>query len=297
MSICAIIISYHPDNEIIENVKALFNQVDEVIIVDNGSGFSTSILLDSIVKQHPKVSVIYLPENLGIATALNIGAKKAKANGYEWIITFDQDSQATPCMIETMLQAYDKYPQKEKVSSLSPRYKDKETGVIRSSQLIAPLLETLPYAEALEAMTSGNLLKLSVFDSVGFFNEALFIDCVDYEYCLRCISQGYKILEVNNAVLMHSVGFPVQHQLLWRIVTANNHSAIRRYYFARNSVYIYKRFAFKKPLLIKKNACDLVKMIIIVMLFEADRKKKLTAIFRGLIDGLFGRMGKCNASL
>ena len=107
----------------------------------------------------------------------------------------------------------------------------------------------------------------------------------------------YKILEVNNAVLMHSVGFPVQHQLLWRIVTANNHSAIRRYYFARNSVYIYKRFAFKKPLLIKKNACDLVKMIIIVMLFEADRKKKLTAIFRGLIDGLFGRMGKCNASL
>ena len=51
----------------------------------------------------------------------------------------------------------------------------------------------------------------------------------------------------------------------------------------------------EQPLLIKKNACDLVKMMIIVMLFEADRKKKLTAIFRGLIDGLFGRMGKCNA--
>ena len=35
-----------------------------------------------------------------------------------------------PRMIETMLQAYDAYPKKEKVASLSPQYKDKNTGQI-----------------------------------------------------------------------------------------------------------------------------------------------------------------------
>ena len=64
MSCCAIIVSYHPDNEIIENIDALINQVDEIVIVDNGSGPDTKQLLDNIVKQHSKISVIYLPDNL-----------------------------------------------------------------------------------------------------------------------------------------------------------------------------------------------------------------------------------------
>lgn len=295
-SCCAIIVTFYPSKDIAENVAALHDQVDTIIIVDNASGDSYQELWQQLTKQF-NVSIIYNSENIGIAAALNLGLKKAKADGYQWIVTFDQDSQATPNMIDTMLQAYEIYPQNEKVVSLSPRYKDKNTGVIRGNQVLSSLTEIHPYLEAQTVMTSGNLLKLSVLDSVGYFNEALFIDCVDYEYCLRCINQGYKILEIKDAVLLHNVGFPVQHKLLWRTLTANNHSALRRYYYARNAVYIYKKFAFKQPIWVIKNCCVLMKMIVVVTFFEVNRKKKLKAIFRGFVDGLFDRMGKCSASI
>ena len=291
MSICAVVVSYHPAAELIENMAALLEQVDEVVIVDNGSGEDAKELLERL-GGHPKVNVIYNRENLGIAAALNIGVRHAKAAGHQWVATFDQDSKVTPDMIETMLQVYDTYPQKEKVASLSPRYENQSTGQISTSRS-KPLREDgLPYAEVLVVMTSGNLLKLSVFDMVGYFNEALFIDHVDTEFCLRCAAYGYKILEVNDAILLHCIGFPAQHRILWKVKTTTNHSSLRRYYVARNSIYIYKRFILDFPAWVAHDAVKFIKLIIMLMLFEKDRGQKMAAIFKGIVHGLSGRMGK-----
>lgn len=114
MSICAVVISYYPAEQIIENVVTLLDQVDEVVIVDNGSDPATKELLGRL-GHYPKVSVIYNHENIGIAAALNIGVKQAKKSEYKWIATFDQDSKVTPGMISTMLQVYEAYPEQGKV--------------------------------------------------------------------------------------------------------------------------------------------------------------------------------------
>lgn len=294
MSICAVIVSYHPAAEIIGNVAALLNQVDEVVIVDNGSGADTKELLDKL-GSYPKVSVIHNQENLGIAAALNIGVRHAKAAGHQWVATFDQDSKVTPGMIMTMLQVYDTYPEKEKVAGLSPRYQNQSTGLVSSSKLNNSSSGVLPYAEVLVVMTSGNLLKLNIFDKVGYFNESLFIDHVDSEFCLRCATQGYKILEVNNAILLHGIGIPVQHRILWKVKSTTNHSSLRRYYIARNGIYLYKKFAFTYPVWVVHNVFNLLKIMIMV-LFETNRRQKLVAIMRGVIHGLSGRMGKFSGS-
>jgi len=180
---------------------------------------------------------------------------------------------------------------------LSPKYKDKNTGRIFGSLLTSSRHDELSYAESQQVITSGNLVKLSVFDTVGYFNEALFIDYVDYEYCLRCITQEYKIIEVKSAVLIHSLGSSTQHKLLWKRPLAFHHSPLRRYYIARNAIYTYKRFFFKHPVWIIKNAYGLAKNVILIMLFENDRKKKLNATFKGVIDGVLGQMGKCRSPI
>lgn len=291
MSDCAVVVSYYPVAAIIENVSALLDQVDEVVIVDNGSGTATQELLEGL-SCFPKVSVIYNEENLGIAAALNAGVKHAKAAGHQWVATFDQDSKVTPGMIMTMLKAYDAYPEKERVASLSPRYRDKTTGSNWGSRLKSPRCKALPYAESLVVMTSGNLVKLSIFDVVGYFNEALFIDQVDHEFCLRCATHGYKILEVNDAILEHGLGSPTQHKVFWIKLSASNHSALRRYYIARNGIYVYKKFLFSYPAWVAKDAYAVFKEIIVLMLFERDRRQKLVAICRGVFHGVFGRLGK-----
>lgn len=291
VSICAVIVIYHPSAEIIENVAALLDQVNEVVLVDNGSGAEAKALLERL-GGHPKVIVIYNRENLGIAAALNIGVRHAKAAGYTWVATCDQDSKVTPGMIKTMLQVYDTYPQKEKVASLSPRYQDQSTMQILTSRSKSSRDEGLRYAEVLVVMTSGNLIKLAVFDAVGYFNESFFIDHVDSEFCLRCASLGYKILEVNDAILLHSPGAPVQHRLLGKPRSTSNHSIVRRYYNARNGIYVYKKFAFTHPVWVAHDAYQFLKAMIMLVLFETDRMKKLAAIFKGVIHGVSGKMGK-----
>lgn len=293
MSVCAVVVSYRPAVEIISNVIALLDQVDEVVIVDNGSGADTKVLLGRL-SDYSKVSVIYNQENLGIAAALNIGVSHAKAAGHQWVATFDQDSKVTPGMIKTMLQAYDTYPQKEKIAGLSPRYQNQATGQIATSRSNSSSGDALPYAEVLVVMTSGNLLKLSVFDAIGNFNEALFIDHVDTEFCLRCAAQGYKILEVQDAILLHCIGFPAQHRIFGKLKTTTNHSSLRRYYIARNSIYVYKKFALTYPAWVMHDATKLLKLMIMLVLFETERGQKLAAIFRGFFHGLSGRMGKCS---
>ena len=290
MSICAVIVSYHPAAEIIENISALLDQVDEVVIVDNGSGAATKELLGGL-SCYPKLSLIYNEENRGIAAALNTGVKYAKAAGHQWVATFDQDSRVTPDLIMLMLQAYDTYPEKEMVASLSPRHQDKVTGRI-SSRLKSPRYKTLPYAESQMVITSGNLVKLTVFDVVGYFNEALFIDHVDTEFCLRCATHGYKILQVNDAILEHCLGSPTQRRFLWKEQIIRDYSALRRYYIARNGIYIYKKFAFVYPGWVAKNVYVSLKGMIKVMLFEGHRKQKLAATCRGLFHGFSGRLGK-----
>ncbi len=291
MSVCAVVVSYHAGAELIENVVALLEQVNDVVIVDNGSGGEAKALPERL-GGYPRVSVIYNRENLGIAAALNIGVRHAKAAGHQWVATFDQDSKVTSGMIKTMLHAYDMYPEKEKVASLAPRYQNQSTGQIAANRSKYSGGDALRYAEVLVVMTSGNLIKTSVFDVVGNFNEALFIDHVDSEFCLRCATRGYKILEVNDAILLHHTGAPVQHRFLGKLRSTSNHSILRRYYMARNGIYVYKKFAFTYPLWVANDAYRFLKAMIMLTLFETDKRQKLAAIIRGVMHGLSGRMGK-----
>lgn len=291
MSVCAVIVTYHPAAEIINNVIALLDQVDEVVIVDNGSGTEAKVLLGELSRHHT-VSVIYNEQNLGIAAALNIGVRHAQAARHQWVATFDQDSKATSGMIKAMMEAYNAFPEKAIVAGLSPRYQNQSTGQIATSRLKHADPNTLPYAEVLVVMTSGNLVKTGVFETVGYFNEALFIDHVDTEFCLRCAKSGYKTLEVKDAILLHCIGFPVQHRIFGKLKTTTNHSSLRRYYIARNSIYVYRKFVFAYPAWVIQDATKLIKLMIMLMLFETQRRQKLAAMFRGFIDGALGKMGK-----
>lgn len=296
MNICAVVVTYHPDMELVENIRLLIEQVEEIIIVDNGSADDALSMLGEM-ERLSKVTVVYNPENVGIAAALNIGVRMAKSRDYQWVITFDQDSRVTPGMISSMFDAYESYPQKEKIAGLSPRYRNRQSGQLIGSPLISSANEELPFAEARSVLTSGNMIKLNIFEDVGYFNEGLFIDYVDTEFCLRCISRGYKILEARNAILLHNIGFPIRHRLLWREVRASHHSALRRYYIARNAIYTSKEFIVKRPMWAINNMGVLLKVAILVSFYEANRKEKLTAIFMGILDGLLGRMGKCTRSI
>ena len=69
----------------------------------------------------------------------------------------------------------------------------------------------------------------------------MFIDGVDFEFCYRMKKSGMNILRVNDVVLSHEIGnITVRHFLGFRVIV-KNHSPFRKYYIAKNIIYMARK--------------------------------------------------------
>lgn len=284
-SVCAVVVAYHPDPDVLENLSKLRPQVQSLVVVDNSSS-AASVNLLRAASSRTGFELIENGENLGIAAALNTGVRWAEANSFQWVILFDQDSAVTEGFMDTMLHAFESSPRGERLGILVPRYIDKRSGTD-----LPPISVRTGGLEA--AMTSGTLMRVSSFHRHGPFEEGLFIDAVDYEYSLRLRSQGCFIEECNQALLLHSPGAPKVHKLggMYLFQTAN-YSPARRYYQERNKVWVARRYWKRFPLFCFKlfffSSKDYVKCI----LAENRKWDKFCYASRGIADGFRDRMGR-----
>ncbi|MFC6645752.1 glycosyltransferase family 2 protein [Granulicella cerasi] len=284
--VCAVVVSYHPDDAVLQNLALLRQQVETIVVVDNGSTAEEVAMLRE--RAPGNFHLIENTQNLGIATALNQGVRYAQAQKAQWVFLFDQDSSVTEGFVEQMLCFAQETPFAQKLAITVPRYFDSRYG-----HVLTPPGESDGTLDA--ATTSGSLTPMWVFEQAGLFADELFIDGVDYEYSLRVRERGWVIAECMNAVLMHSPGTPTYHSFLGRKVQAANYSPIRRYYQERNKIWVTRRY-WKRflPFMLGQfaiSAKDLLKMA----LFEPDRGKKIRFFFRGVGHGLRGKTGAYNA--
>jgi rhamnosyltransferase len=282
-TVCAVIITYNPSLEVLSNIAALRSEVDFIVVVDNGSLKKSLDMLRS-GRSELDFELIENGRNLGIATALNLGVCEVKSKAYSWAALFDQDSMVEPGFIHAMLKAHEDSPDPSRVGIVCPVYLDRETDI--------PL--PLPRSrkdEIMAAPTSGSLIPASMFDKVGCFSEALFIDYVDIEFCLRSRRAGYSILQSPHAILHHSMGRITRHRWFGCWFMSTNHSAARRYYITRNRLWVLRKFLGDWRWSSKEVRSTIVETIKIALV-EQDRLAKMKSIMLGFADALGGRMGK-----
>lgn len=282
-SVCAVIVTYKPRPTVIENIGAIAPQVGQVVVVDNGfSGGETEQHLQEL-ETRLGCKVIRNHQNLGIAVALNLGVKYAIEAGSNWVCTFDQDSRVRDGFILKMLEAYQQAPQPERVAVLAPSCVDHESGVNLR-------MKRAGNGEILFAMTSGSMMPTSAFQKLGFFDESLYIDAVDIEFCLRARRKGMVILQ-SPAVLLHSLGQTTYYHFLGLRFGVTNHSAGRRYYMTRNRLRLLSRYAADWPWVwqqVRELVLDTVKIVLV----EDNKWNKFCAMAAGTADALSGRVGK-----
>lgn len=287
--VAAIIISYNPDNNLLDSVNLLVNQVEKIIIVDNGSESEKKRninLIKEIDKQ--KIEAIFNEENLGIATALNIGVRKALSQGYNWILTMDQDSKASSNMVEKMLEVYNKIDERERkeILSIFPNFVDERIQSIEENSN----MNSYEYVDA--DITSGNLLKAEVFDKVGFFDDSLFIDLVDTDFCMRLNEENIKMIKVRDAILYHSLGESQTVKSIFGKFNTSNHSALRRYYMTRNRFYTWEKYKDLNSFTLNRDKKLFKKEFIKIILGEKDKINKIKMVFKGYKDYKKGIRGK-----
>jgi rhamnosyltransferase len=284
-SVCAVIVTFRPRLEDVENLAKMRPQVQDLVIVDNGSPQGKLDLLRKVSREL-NFTLIENGENLGIAAALNIGVKWAEALGSKWVALFDQDSVITDGFISQMLSDFEYYAGQRNVLLIVPRYRDPISGLERICGLDN---DGGPFV----AITSGSLFPISAFERCGYFEEELFIYTVDDEYSLRLRSNGYSIAMSPQAILLHTSGIPSYFRAFGRqwFLTTNYRPGVR-YYISRNRVWMSFMYGAQYPRWVRgalrASLIDLCKLAIA----EDYRWAKVKMVFLGFRDGVLGRMGK-----
>lgn len=266
----AVVVSYNGRETIESTVHALRQEVGRVHIVDNGSDTLTMALL-SVLETYSDVTVERLEQNRGIGHALNAGLRLAIAEKHEWLLTMDQDSLVKPGFMRAY---YDAIAADASKVCLTPRI---ETGVKRGTPGEGGVVKY--------AITSGNLVRADVAQSVGGYDEGLFIDCVDFDFSLRLRRAGHRIHRVEDARLEHRLGENRAVPLIVRRFYVQ-HSPVRRYYMFRNCFYIVERHLLRFPGFVLKLFVLQLILLPLALMLDPNPRATASAIARGMFDWL-----------
>ena len=233
MKIAAAVILYHPDNGLAHRLSTYAHLVDKMYLFDNSENNAASYQLVMPLLQNEKYMYYHDGENRGISERLNSGAQKALEDGFQWLLTMDQDSQFDKDVFSNYLTCIHHFSEKDSTAMFGVQYTDSSLQA-RECQ----------FSHAPHLITSGSMLNLAAFKNIGPFDEALFIDKVDHEYCLRALAKGYKIIQFNNIYLTHTLGNVSYHRSLksGKATPRILHSPIRMYYIVRNYFYLKQKY-------------------------------------------------------
>jgi rhamnosyltransferase len=169
-------------------------------------------------------------------------------------------------------------------------HRDRATG--RDYHHPEDIIETTPLWRSVRAtITSGSLTRVRVFEEVGLFDDRLFIDSVDHEFCLRCRRRGWLVIEGRGQLMEHSIGAITEHPFLGRRIACTNHSPLRRYYITRNTLEVIRGYLFMDPVWTLSQLYYLLAGNVLILMFESQRVAKFGAMLRGSADFLLRRFG------
>lgn len=242
-NVAAGIVLFNPDDEsrFLNSISSVLQQFSRVYLFDNST---KEIELPELPD-----TVVYITEhaNKGIAYALNRMMECAENDGFQWMVTMDQDS----VIPDQMESTFEQHLNDKDVAIICPQVIDTRRAYMEVKT--SPVEEYVP-----ECITSGSCTSIKAWKAVGGFDEWLFIDLVDNEFCKRIVLSGYKILQLNRLVMNQEFGkiTPKNRviQSFWVYLSKKLHnpnigklsykkavSPMRVYYTNRNIIYVNKK--------------------------------------------------------
>ena len=279
--VAAVVVLFNPDVDVATNMSSYIDCVDKVYIIDN-SKFSNNSLFEALPFKH-KLEYVFNNNNLGIAKALNIGCELAIQENMQWALTMDQDSKFLNLNASVVTEVLER-----ENSSVVLYYPNYLIGGIVYDKYVKE------NNEPIVVMTSGNFINLNAYQSLAGFDDKLFIDYVDIDYCLKLKAAGYKMALLPHATLVHELGNSKHVTFLSLKAIVTNHSSLRRYYITRNRLYICKKYKTVSAVFSKTEKRIFFNDILKIVLFEDDKISKLKSVINGYLDYRNNKFGMYN---
>jgi len=258
-------VTYYPEKELLErNVQAFIDHVDKVLIWENTP--SPDKLEYRFIK-HDKI--LYCGDGINsISRALNYAWEYANENGFDYLLTMDQDSY---------FENFDYYLDKTIYCQDAPE------GIWTPQMNGEQVLKD--YEEIDIPITSGMLASIDIVNKIGGWNESYTVASVDDEFFLQAHKYRIKKYKVQNASLLQRFGITQEVNIFGHKLELRNYGPQRLYDIYRNNIILIRKYPEIDYL--RKNFFHYwLKAIVMVVLFEKQRFSKTSAIIRGIISGL-----------
>lgn len=286
--------AFNPEEGLVTAVAAIADQVDRLIVVDDGSPTLRTSAVQDVYERCRALGaqIAANPENSGIGAALNRGVSRllSQAPTDGLVITFDQDSTAPEGYVDALLDAYARAVD----AGVRPGLVGPGSASgVRSSIKGRTSDASVTYGR--EPIQSGLLIPAAVLREMGPFDASLFIDGVDTEFFLRVARAGYASIVAPDAVLPHRLGraYPVRFGPLRLEVTVA--ADFRYYYQQRNLLSLLRRYGLQRPGWAMTAMGKNVRHLAITTVLVPGRRRRWGFALRGLRDGVRGRTGRMPA--
>lgn len=290
------VVVFEPDPDILRDLlRAIGPGVGITFVFVNSL---TNRMLRAELERDPSVVLIESPVNFGVGAALNLIVLHAALAGWSEVVLFDQDSRPSFTVVPGLCEIHRALVGR----GLSP--------AVIAPRLVAPAGESykapryFPHSMTASGVgaqpvrfvpTSGSLLSVEAFRSVGPFRGDYFIDGIDLEWCFRAWSRGYSCWCAKEVEMVHTVGqgtievpalgVRTPRQLDFRIET-----------YVRNTVYGFRLGHI--PLSWKvRQACYLLVQFAAAAIATRFEAALLRRFARGFMNGLRGRLGPPDGAL
>lgn len=272
--IAACIVTYNPElARFSECLSAVAEQVEHVFVVDNGSNETSGV--EALCREYDNAIFVPLGENKGIAAALNMGCTAADEKRCTAVLTLDQDSVCEDGLVEKLAA-----------------HLAKDVGIAApwisyaGNEGYYDLPQDGPY-EVEWTITSASLTSIDAWRKIGGFDEALFIDSVDRDFCIRLRRAGYRVVIDPATSLSHELGDMRCVRILGKVIHITNHSSFRKYYIARNKILLTKKGEISSAECVREISQEFFK----ALLLEDNKASKISRLMHGIVDGLQSPMG------
>ena len=260
----SVIVTYNFDEKIIKNIEAIVEESTWLLIIDNSTSDESIQLLEIIKNKYPQIEIIKNKVNEGLPKSYNKAIRIAQDNKAQYFVTFDQDTLINSGTIKELIRLMGVYS----LDSIGPSLNKCEDGA--NAEISYPKF----------IISSCNVTRTYVFEKVQF-DEDLFIDDVDLDFCLALEKNNYKFGKARNVCVAHEIGEKYRGRFG---ISFFAHTPFRYYYIFKNYYVLKKKYDSDY---LKKLHLRLILDQFVILLFfkKKDRVAAFEFIRKGKAEG------------
>ena len=165
-------------------------------------------------EQHP----VYLPDgveyfasptNIGLADAYNLAASKAESEGFEWLLTLDQDTDLPADFISKMTYVAETCSTRPEIAAIVPHIRagDRDVSPNWFGANMRPRWFPLDYSgvpdQTVYAFNSGSMVRVSALKAIGGYSRMFWLDYCDAYIFRQIEKQHWKVFVAGTVHLQH----------------------------------------------------------------------------------------------